>query len=219
MTTRHLNARLRGLLPGAASVRWTASAVRRELVLTFDDGPDPHGTPAVMDVLDQHRVQATFFVLASRAVEQRALIHEVLAAGHELALHADEHRRLDRLGTATVARVLRDARAQLEDVAQHPIALHRPPFGRVSLSGLRGARRAGLRVLLWSEDPEDFRFTAPLELVGKVAGALRPGAVVLLHDGATTFSGQGQATAGALRETLGLVAERGLTARLGSALW
>ncbi len=189
------------------------------MAITFDDGPDPNGTTAVLDVLANAGVRATFFVLADKVSEYPTLTVEVADAGHEVGLHADAHQPLDKLAAQAVADRLRSARCQVEDVIQQPVRLHRPPYGRVSLAGLRGAARAGLQVLLWTDDAEDYRPTPREILVPRIRSMLREGAVVLLHDGATTFEGQGIATASALSSAIDVVAERGLVPCTGSALW
>lgn len=219
MTTRHLNARLRGRIPTAASVRWRASRQRRQVALTFDDGPDATGTEAILEVLDGAAARATFFVVGDRAAANRLLLATIADAGHEIGLHADRHERLDRLPAAAIATRLRDARARLEDIGQTVVTLHRPPFGRVSLAGLRGAARAGLRVLLWNADPMDFRPTPRSELAQRLRDSLHAGTVMLLHDGATTFEGQGRATAVALGDVIDVIAERELVTCTGSELW
>jgi len=219
MTTRHVQARLRGLIPTAASVRWRGSSRDRDVVLTFDDGPDPAGTTAVLKALAGAGATATFFLLGTGVAAWPGLAAQIVSAGHEVGVHADEHRRLDRLPAAAVASALRDTRARIEDAVQQSVTLHRPPYGRVSLAGLRGAARAGLRVLLWSEDPQDFREGPHDDLVARIEAALRPGAVVLLHDGAATFPGQGRNTASALAAALDRARDRELRWRTGSTLW
>jgi peptidoglycan/xylan/chitin deacetylase (PgdA/CDA1 family) len=200
-------------------VRWRSSSRKHQVVITFDDGPDPAGTPAVLDALAGAGLRATFFVLAERVAQQPTLSADIVAAGHEIGLHADTHEPLDKLPARVVAERLRAARLQVEDIVQRPVTLHRPPYGRVSLAGLRGAARANLRVLLWSEDPEDYRPAPPDALAARIRSMLHPGAVVLLHDGASTFDGQGVATASALAGAIEVVAERGLVACSGSELW
>jgi peptidoglycan/xylan/chitin deacetylase (PgdA/CDA1 family) len=173
-----------------------------QLALTFDDGPHPEGTPAVLSVLERHGLVATFFLLASAAREHAALVRAVVDGGHEVALHADVHTALDRLPIGVVARRLAAARDEVERVAGPrpvPLRFHRPPFGRLSWRTLQAVRRIGLEVAMWTHDPGDWRDDlASDSLEANLAASLVGGAVVLLHDGAST----GVATAAALDAVL-----------------
>src|ERR1700723_351099 len=68
------------------------------VVLTFDDGPHPEGTPAILELLARHRATATFFVVGERVRRRPALLARILAEGHQVALHCDRHRLQLRLG-------------------------------------------------------------------------------------------------------------------------
>lgn len=206
-STAHRHARLRGRMPGSATVRRSlddATAV----ALTFDDGPHPDGTPAVLDVLAAAEATATFFVLADAALARPDLVRAVRAAGHEVGLHADRHERLDRVRTVDLARRLVDARRSVEDVLGEAVTLHRPPFGRLSWAGARAAQRAQMDVVLWSHDPRDWE--GPEGLAERVSASVAPGAIVLLHDGAETYEGQGATTAAAVAVALRAARHAGL---------
>ncbi|MEA3076794.1 MAG: hypothetical protein QOF60_1702 [Actinomycetota bacterium] len=153
--------------------------------LTFDDGPDPRGTPAVLDALRAAGAKATFFVLSSLVTVHPDVARQVVADGHELGVHADVHERLDRLAIAELARRLAAAKATVEDATGAAVRFHRPPFGRLSWRGLQAATRAGMEVALWSHDPGDWRESTTAEgLRANLRASLEPGAIVLLHDGA-----------------------------------
>ena len=204
---RHRSLRWRArLTPGAAPFWWRGPAVTQNaMALTFDDGPDRTGTPAVLDTLARFRAAATFFCLAERVDRAPGLLRELVAAGHEVGLHADRHERMDRLPVSTLRARLSAARAELEDAAGVAIRFHRPPFGRLSWRGLIAARQAGLEVVMWSHDPRDWDERRDLtdRLADAISRCLRPGAIVLLHDGGEwTSSSQGAATAHALSEAL-----------------
>lgn len=189
---------------------WCRTAAPGTFALTFDDGPHPTGTPAVLEVLDRAGVEATFFVLLDAARSHRGLLADTVAAGHAIGLHADSHERLDRIPTRPLARRLGDARAELEDLIGRAVTLHRPPFGRLSLAGARASRRAGMEVVLWSHDPRDWDQSADVE--SRIAASVVPRAIVLLHDGADTTPTQGERTAAALAPALAAGREAGLRA-------
>jgi len=166
--------------------------------LTFDDGPDTEGTPAVLEVLARHSGRGTFFFLTEKARLEPELVRRTAVEGHAVGLHADRHERLDRLAIAPLRGRLRRAAADLEEMAGVPIPMHRPPFGRLSWRGLQAARGAGLSVVLWSRDPQDYEPQPPDLLQTRLRHSIGVGEIVLLHDGA----GTGVETAAALDTVL-----------------
>jgi peptidoglycan-N-acetylglucosamine deacetylase len=159
-------------LPGASGVS-----------ITFDDGPHPEGTPAVLEVLARAGARATFFMIGEQAERRPALAAEVLAAGHLVALHGHRHRLQLRLSDEEVRADLRRGAVAIENATGVKPLWHRPPFGIYSDAGLAYVRSHGLRPLLWSRWGKDWRkFTTPERIAGRVMADLRPGDVILLHD-------------------------------------
>jgi peptidoglycan/xylan/chitin deacetylase (PgdA/CDA1 family) len=151
--------------------------------LTFDDGPHPQGTPAVLEILGAAGVPATFFLVGEQVRRSPALAREIAAAGHTVGLHCDRHRNLLRL----TPRQLRDdvdrAQATIEDATGAAIGLYRPPYGAISPPALRLARRRGWRTLLWSHWGRDWEKCATAESIAqRVTDGVGAGAVLLLHD-------------------------------------
>lgn len=168
--------------------------------LTFDDGPHPRGTPAVLEVLSRLDVRAVFFLVGEQVVRFPALAREIAAAGHEIALHCDRHRNLLRLGPRQVEDDLDRAHARIVEATGQEPRLYRPPYGILNLAALTIARRRGWQTLLWSHWGRDWELRATPESIATLATRdLRPGAVVLLHD-ADHYSvpGSWRATAAAL---------------------
>jgi peptidoglycan/xylan/chitin deacetylase (PgdA/CDA1 family) len=159
-------------LPGAAGV-----------AVTFDDGPHPEGTPAVLEVLAVAGARATFFLIGEQVQRRPELVARILAGGHAVALHGYRHRLQLRLTPAAVSEDIRRGIAVLSDAAGAAPVWHRPPFGIYSPAGLRAVREAGLSPLLWSRWGKDWRkFTTPGRIVGRVTRAIIGGDVILLHD-------------------------------------
>ncbi|MGY1708520.1 polysaccharide deacetylase family protein [Geodermatophilus sp. SYSU D00758] len=154
-----------------------------EVVLTFDDGPEPGGTDRVLAALADARATATFFVLLGRVRRHPGLLAEVVAAGHEVALHGADHRALPTLPADEVARTLRDGKAELEDVTGRPVRWSRPPYGRQTVRNWRAATAAGLLPVLWGPTTWDWKDVPDAERVARAQQGVRPGAIVLAHDG------------------------------------
>ena len=153
------------------------------VALTFDDGPDPDVTPVVFDALAGAGMHATFFVLGSRAREHAALVRRAVDAGHEVALHAAEHRYLPGQSLRGLRDQIWRAKAALEAVAGTEVRWFRPPYGRQDLRAYAVARLAGLRVAAWSAAGGDWLDQPPATSVDRWLAETTPGSIVLLHDG------------------------------------
>jgi peptidoglycan/xylan/chitin deacetylase (PgdA/CDA1 family) len=179
---RHI---LAPVLPSAARALGVARTLPADsgVALTFDDGPHPEGTPAVLEVLARAGARATFFVVGEQVARRPALAAEIVAAGHAIALHGHRHRLQLRLSAHEVEEDLaRGSAAVVEATGVRP-ELHRPPYGIYSPAGLQAARTAGLTPLLWSRWGKDWRrLTTPGRIAKRATRNLSAGDVILLHD-------------------------------------
>ena len=153
-----------------------------DVVLTFDDGPDPVGTPAVLEALAAHGATATFFVLLTRVRRHPELLARVRAAGHEIGLHGVDHQRLTRFSGAEVRTRTAAARAELEALTGEPVRWFRPPYGAQTPATWLAVRRTGLVPVLWGPTTWDWRDVSQEDRVRKALQGARAGAVVLAHD-------------------------------------
>jgi peptidoglycan/xylan/chitin deacetylase (PgdA/CDA1 family) len=191
----------RTIAPGGPSV-----------ALTFDDGPHPDGTPAVLAALARANARATFFVIGEQVQRRPALVAEIAAAGHAVALHGYRHRLQLRLGAGEVQTDTQRGIDSIRSAAGIDVAWHRPPYGIYSAAGLEAVRGAGLRPLLWSRWGKDWRkFTKPSRIAARATRDLSAGDVILLHD-ADFYSSRGshRRTAEALAAILSHISHAGL---------
>jgi peptidoglycan/xylan/chitin deacetylase (PgdA/CDA1 family) len=180
--------------------------------LTFDDGPHPQGTPAVLEALAAAGVAATFFLVGEQVRRNPALAGEIVAAGHGVGLHCDRHRNLLRLTPRQTREDMLRARDTIAQASGIEPALYRPPYGVLNAAALALARRRGWRTLLWSDWGRDWEARATAQSIAmRLSGAARPGAVLLLHD-ADDYSAPGswRRTVAALPQALETLARRGL---------
>jgi peptidoglycan/xylan/chitin deacetylase (PgdA/CDA1 family) len=178
-----------GLLAPVVSDAASALGLPRRLagadgvVLTFDDGPHPEGTPAVLELLAEARLRAAFFLVGEQVRQRPELAARIRGAGHLVGLHGDRHRLQTRLSAAAVAADLERGAEAIEAATGEAVSWHRPPYGVYSPSGLAAARAAGLRPLLWSRWGKDWRkFTTPERIAARTTRDLGAGDVILLHD-------------------------------------
>lgn len=186
-------------------VLFAAPTGRPEVALTFDDAPHPQLTPALLDVLGGHDAGATFFCLGSQAAERPELVREVVRRGHEVGNHlwADRPSVLQR--PEEFRADLRRTHEMLVGAGARPRFL-RPGSGWVRPSMLRAAQEHGYRVALGSIAVVDLTVRDLDAQERFVASRLRPGSVVVLHEGRNERAGVVALT----ERILGVLAQRGL---------
>lgn len=179
--------RLRVRAPG-----WLVRVETTEQIcaLTFDDGPDPDSTPTILDILAAHGARATFFVDADQAAANPQIIQRARAEGHSIGSHSRGHRSafFDRRG-GSLRNQLSSFRTSTRQI-DAAVRWLRPPYGHESRSTRLAAMLAGLRLVYWSATADDWRVDTPQELAERLGDAIRPGGIVLLHDGLLTATDQ-----------------------------
>jgi len=182
------------ILSGALShelvaVRFRASGaarVARAVALTFDDGPSTQYTPRILTALTRLRVRATFFVIGYLAAVNPELVRREVRLGMTVGNHTYNHPEVPPFDQLP-SRLLQDEIALGGQVLSGlgPVPrLFRPPGGSTSAALVRAAAALGQRVVLWSVDPADWRpGSSAKEITKRVLSAVRPGSIVILHDG------------------------------------
>jgi peptidoglycan/xylan/chitin deacetylase (PgdA/CDA1 family) len=153
------------------------------VALTFDDGPDPCYTPAVLDVLATFGVVATFFCVGDLAASQPDIVRRMIEEGHAVGSHGAMHADLPTLANAELAGNLRGGRDMVAAVVGAPVPLFRPPHGDATLRTGLMARGLGLHTWLWTVDPEDWRPGIRSAEVVSGCSQAGEGDVIVLHDG------------------------------------
>jgi peptidoglycan/xylan/chitin deacetylase (PgdA/CDA1 family) len=155
----------------------------RTVAVTFDDGPHPQGTPAVLDELDRLEWTATFFVLGSQVQRFPELVEETLRRGHRVELHGFDHKYLIARPPWKTASDLARGRDIVAEATGSAPTWWRPAYGVLSGPALVSARRLGLRPVLWSAWGRDWRAEAtPDSVVADLESGQLSGGTILLHD-------------------------------------
>lgn len=183
----------------------------RGVALTFDDGPDPKHTRAVLDALARAGAKATFFVIGEKAEAHADVVREIVRRGHGVGVHGFAHDRLFSLrGPRRVRADLERAITSLERITGRRPALFRPPIGHTNPTIARVAEQLGLTTIGWSVRARDgLPGTKPRDVVLRVRRGLEDGAIVLLHDAAERGDREPPAVA-ALPEVLDALATQNL---------
>jgi peptidoglycan/xylan/chitin deacetylase (PgdA/CDA1 family) len=170
---------------------------RREIALTFDDGPGPY-TPRVLAVLRRLHVPATFFTVGFMVPDFARALHGELRMGAVIGDHTETHAPLARLSPRAQRRQILVQTEQLRRTGAPFPRLLRPPYGSWNRATLRLARHFHMLVVLWSIDSEDYRQPGVGAIVRGVLSRAKSGAIVLLHDagGRRSCAGCGAGTTG-----------------------
>jgi len=156
------------------------------IALTFDDGPSPTTTRAVLDTLARFGAHATFFVLGEKVRAAPDVLRDIARAGHTIGIHGDRHDRLLSLRSPRhIVSELERARASVAEIIGKKPCLFRPPVGHVSPRTAVAAKQLGLTIVGWSVRGRDgLSSTTVGDVERRVCAGLRAGAIILLHDAA-----------------------------------
>ncbi|HVS28718.1 MAG TPA: polysaccharide deacetylase family protein [Solirubrobacteraceae bacterium] len=160
---------------------------KREIALTFDDGPGPY-TQAVLGVLQKLQVRATFFDVGNMQTSFHALTAAEAAAGHVIGNHTQTHAMLNRLSPRDQRRELLGAAQRIQAAGAPYPRLFRPPFGLFDETTLAELRRHRMLMVLWSTDTRDYTQPGVSTIVSRALAGAKPGAIILMHDAGGTRS-------------------------------
>lgn len=170
--------------------------------LTFDDGPSGY-TPAVLRLLAAYNAKATFFVIGSQASANPSTIRSIRAAGHAVANHTWSHPSLTGLSASAITSQLSRTDAALGFTAK----CVRPPYGATNSTVARTISGMGKKSVLWSVDPQDWARPGSSTIANRILSTVRPGSIVLMHDG----GGDRSQTVAALSTVLSSLKAKGYT--------
>ena len=174
---------LQGGLAQAQQLGSTSQRAARIVRLTFDDGPVRPNTPRVLNVLSNHRVKATFFVIGHRARRHPDLVKRQYREGHSVQNHTYTHPDLTTLGPVETRRELRATNRVIEAAGVPRPHRFRPPKGVTNARVRSVGASLGLIQTLWSVDPRDWANPPASVICSRVVTNVRAGSIVLLHDG------------------------------------
>jgi peptidoglycan/xylan/chitin deacetylase (PgdA/CDA1 family) len=186
--------------------------VEGRFALTFDDGPSRDATPRILDVLGRHGARATFFLLAGNVRREPGVVRRMVTEGHEPALHGDAHWPLPLLPPGLIRREVESAAASLAAIGVESAHHYRPPFGFMTPGQAGLVRRLGYEPVLGDVYPEDAHRPGVARIVARVVPRLRPGSILILHDGSPLGELDRSQTVAAADIILERAAAMGLTA-------
>jgi peptidoglycan/xylan/chitin deacetylase (PgdA/CDA1 family) len=187
-----------GAAPRPVRIVRSAPTAAKAVALTFDDGPSPKYTPQVLDLLKQYGARATFFVIGQEVERFPDLLKAEVAAGSEVGNHGYHHLTLKSVSADQLTAEVQAAEQTLVSLTGAKPTLYRLPGGKSDAASLRALTDMGYTIVMWSVDTRDYVYRPPAAIVSQVEKEVRPGSIVIFHDG----GGNQQHTVDALRQLL-----------------
>src|SRR5438477_7983745 len=153
------------------------------IALTFDDGPNQKLTPRLLDLLAQHHIHVTFFVVGENAAEHPQILQRAVREGHEIGNHTWSHPNLAKMTDENVRSQLQRTEEAIRSAIGSQPTLFRPPYGSVTAHQkcfIHG--ELGYEIILWEVDPLDWKNPGPNVVSSRILKETRPGSIVLAHD-------------------------------------
>jgi peptidoglycan/xylan/chitin deacetylase (PgdA/CDA1 family) len=156
---------------------------RKQIAITFDDGPTEHYTPQILEILKDHQVSAAFFCIGKRIEDNELLFRRLHEQGHIIGNHSYSHTPFfDFLPSAKLQEDLQQADIAVKNVIGLQPKLFRPPYGITTPAMKKAIKDRGYTAIGWSIRSFDTIAKNEEKLLNKLVRLLKPGAVVLLHD-------------------------------------
>lgn len=156
------------------------------VALTFDDGPESELTPEILDILDEHGIKATFFVIGQNAARHTDILREIYDRGHEIGNHSWSHKYLPKISKSSKKNEILKTEELLVDVLGKHTPIFRPPYGAVKAQDKQLIDSLGYRIVNWSVDTRDWAGTSGEQIMKYVKQQLKPGGIILMHNSGNT---------------------------------
>lgn len=188
------------------------SSKDKEVALTFDDGPSPEFTPRVLDILKKKQVKASFFLNGEMAKNYPDIVKRTALEGHDVGNHTYSHVNMILLSDEALAWEIDQGEKAVQAAMGTKPTLFRPPRGLFNGKVRRALISRGYRVVLWTVSSADWRPGSERFIAPRVRKGLKPGAVILFHDGGAIVKnkgGQREGTVSALPEVIDMIRDAG----------
>lgn len=151
------------------------------VALTFDDGPDTRYTTAILDILKEKDVKATFFVVGLQVSKNPDILKRIVDEGHAIGNHTNNHKDMSKLKKEEILEELTTADAAIKKAVGYTPTMFRAPYGAVS-DTLKNVLKANDRELVgWSVDTRDWAGTSAADMRKMIKKETKPGGIILMH--------------------------------------
>ncbi len=153
------------------------------IAMTFDDGPSAKLTPELLDILAQHHIHATFFVIGKNVVDHPEILQRAVREGHEIGNHSWSHPAFGKMRDESVRAELQKTDDAIRAAIGTRPVLMRPPYGSITARQKHWINAEfGYRIILWDVDPLDWKRPGPTVVTSRIVRETRPGSIILSHD-------------------------------------
>jgi peptidoglycan/xylan/chitin deacetylase (PgdA/CDA1 family) len=156
------------------------------LALTFDDGPDLHYTPKILDILKKYNVKATFFVVGTLIQKYPAIFNRIIREGHAVGNHSFQHLKICELSAEKARFQLARNQELIEKAGGRRELIFRPPYGALDPASVNLISKLGYKIILWTIDSLDWRGLKKQQVITNVIPNLKYGYIVLQHSASET---------------------------------
>lgn len=169
------------IAPMASHVKITERDItgKKLVALTFDDGPSPATTPALLSALKSRDVPATFFMLGSMAKNNSEIVRRAQEEGHEVASHTMYHQNLISISDEATRADINESKSVFEGILGNSVGLTRPPYGNYNT---KIGDMLATPMIMWSVDTRDWQSRNPEAIVATALEQVRDGSIILMHD-------------------------------------
>lgn len=151
------------------------------VALTFDDGPEKDATQQTLDILKEHNVKATFFLIGSRIEANPELAKQVVAAGHQVGNHSYSHERMVFRHSTFYEQELAKTDAAIRSAGYQGDIVFRPPYGKKFYGLPLYLAMQGRQTIMWDVEPESTGVESAEQMVDTALADTKPGSIILLH--------------------------------------
>lgn len=166
----------------STKIQHTLITNNKDIVLTFDDGPDEKYTERILDILKEYNVKATFFIVAKKVPNNIHIIKRMKKEGHVIALHSLKHKSAWLMGPVESKKEIPEA-LQILNKYGIKVELFRPPWGTFNIFTAHQAIKYNMKIVLWSVEAYDWRRTqTPQKISNLLLNRTQNGSIIVLHD-------------------------------------
>ncbi|MBP2651616.1 MAG: polysaccharide deacetylase [Firmicutes bacterium] len=170
-------------IPG--KLYWAGSEQDKMVALTFDDGPEEHWTPKILDILKEKKVKATFFVIGEEALKHPTMLKRIYSEGHVIGNHTFDHINLKKADSQQINQQLEECDSVIYNIIGETPKFVRPPFGFHNQVVDDVVYAKNKIIILWSIDTKDWTGKDTSTVEASVVSKMQNGYIVLQHDGAS----------------------------------
>lgn len=165
------------------------TSTKDEVMLTFDDGPDPRYTIRLLDLLAENDVKATFFMVAENAKKNKDIVRRMISEGHKVGLHSWQHRNAMLYSYAYTKKDFENSVKIMKAIGVDEI-FYRPPWGHTNIFSNYFVNKFGLKMIFWDVMAEDWKSeSVPEIIIDKLMKRVTPYSIICLHDAGENSGG------------------------------